>query len=381
MWVPMNNFGSNEDIKEMDSNPMVKPSPNQFQDCNTDEVSLLGMLTVILRYRHLVIIMPVLFFILVIGYTTLKERKYSASASFIPETSETRISLASSFAGQLGIGVPDGTPGQSSAFYADLVKSREILKEVVETSYSITTDAGRLDGNLIEILYVRGDTYEEQREEATKKLEESISVITERETGVVTISVTTKWASLSERITQRILDLLNIFNLERRQSRAGAERDFIEERMVEIKSELLESENQLQEFLQQNRQFAESPELNFIHDRLQHEVSMRQEVVISLTQAYEQARIDEVRDTPVITLVERPDVPVYPDSKHILINGLLAIIAGIMLGVFLAFGNDFIRKGKERDINEFEQFVILKKRALEDLRRPWRFFKKPHREI
>ena len=379
--VSMNKVGSNEEIQGMDSNSMKKLPPNLYQDKDSDEVSLLGILTVILRFRHVVVLMPALLFILLVGSTLLKERKYSAFASFVPETSEAGISLSSSLAAQFGIGVPSGTPGQSSAFYADLAKSREILQAVVENIFSINTDAGKLDGNLIDIFSARGITHEEQLEGTIKKLKEAMSVNIERETGVVTISVTSRWASLSTQINQRILDLLNLFNLERRQTRAGIEREFISERMGEVKSELRESEDLLQEFLQQNRQFAESPELNFVHDRLQREVVMRQTVVTSLAQAYEQARIDEVRDTPVITIVERPNMPVFSDSKHLIITGILAVIAGLMLGIFFAFGYELVRKGKEENIGEFDQFYILKKRTLEDLRRPWKLFKKPSTEI
>jgi len=89
-----------------------------------------------------------------------------------------------------------------------------------------------------------------------------------------------------------------------RQSQAAAERGFTEERMAEAQEELRAAENELQRFLQNNRQFQNSPELVFQHDRLQRRVAMRQQVYTSLVQSYEQARIDEVPNTPVITVVE-----------------------------------------------------------------------------
>ncbi len=45
----------------------------------------------------------------------------------------------------------------------------------------------------------------------------------------------------------------------------------------------------------------------FEHDRLERPVSMRQELVTAMAQAYEQARVDEVRNTPVITVIDQPE--------------------------------------------------------------------------
>ncbi len=52
----------------------------------------------------------------------------------------------------------------------------------------------------------------------------------------------------------------------------------------------------------------------------------------TLLQDYEQAKIDAVRDTPVITVVAPPYVPVFPDSRRL---GTLTIV-GAFIGVFIA---------------------------------------------
>ena len=45
----------------------------------------------------------------------------------------------------------------------------------------------------------------------------------------------------------------------------------------------------------------------FGHDRLERQVSVRQELVTAMAQAYEQARVDEVRNAPVITVIDQPE--------------------------------------------------------------------------
>ena len=112
-----------------------------------------------------------------------------------------------------------------------------------------------------------------------------------------------------------MLDLLDSFNLETRQPQAASERRFVEERLGQAKDELLDAEDRLLTFLNQNREFQNSSQLSFEHDRLLREVRLRQDVVTSLTESHEQARIEEVRNTPVITIVQAPELPALPTDE------------------------------------------------------------------
>src|SRR5207245_1274848 len=108
-------------------------------------------------------------------------------------------------------------------------------------------------------------------------------------TGVVRLAVTLRDPGLAAQVNQRLLDLLNEFNLRSRQTRAGQERQFVQQRLDEVRSDLGKAEDQLADFMRRNRQYASSPELSFQHDRLFREVSMQQQLFVSLAQSYEQA--------------------------------------------------------------------------------------------
>jgi uncharacterized protein involved in exopolysaccharide biosynthesis len=207
---------------------------------------------------------------------------------------------------------------------------------------------------------------------ALRRLRGMISTELDRPSGVVTFEVETHDPELSALISRRLLDLLNRFNLETRQSQAAAERRFTEVRLSEAKEELLEVENRLQAFLEVNRDLGTSPLLRFRQERLEREVSIRQAVVSALAQNYEQARIDEVRDIPVITVVEEAQAPALPDSRMLLLRGILALIAGALLGSLLAFFLAFVRASQTDTADELEEFRQLKRATARDIRRPWR---------
>ena len=69
-----------------------------------------------------------------------------------------------------------------------------------------------------------GATHRARRDAAAKQLLESIDVTVGRETGTVGLDVTTPWAELSAQVAARMVQLVSDFNLNRRQTKAGAER-------------------------------------------------------------------------------------------------------------------------------------------------------------
>ena len=186
---------------------------------------------------------------------------------------------------------------------------------------------------------------------------------------------------MSAQIVQRLLDIVNTFNLESRQTQAQAERRFEEDRLAQARQELRDSEDRMQLFLQSNRDFQNSPQLQFEQGRLQRDLTVRQQVVLSLAQSYEQARIAEVRNTPVITVVEHPAPPVLPDPRRLLLKGLLGLVGGALLGALGALWRDLLGRSRDADPDEFAAFISLRHAAVADAQAVWTAVKRPFRAL
>lgn len=340
-------------------------------DAAGSEISLIRLLNIVLANRSLVVACALALFVLAVGVTLVLPRTYSVESSFTPQSERLPSNLAG-IAAQFGVSLPSADAGASPDFYVELLESRRILGETIKTQYTFPTDTGEVRGTLMDILEIEGETEGERQEMALRRIRSMISAELDRPSSVVTFEVETYHPQLSAKIAQRLLDLLNQFNLQTRQSQASAERRFTEKRLAEAKQELLEVENRLQAFLEVNRDVGTSPLLRFRQERLEREVSIRQAVVSALAQNYEQARIDEVRDIPVITIVEAPEAPALPDSRMLLLRGLLALIAGALLGALLAFFLTFLRATRTDTADELDEFRRLKRATAHDIRRPWR---------
>lgn len=342
-------------------------------DNPASEISLIRLINIVLANRTLVAFSAAVLFLLVVGITFALPRTFTVGASFTPQSERLSSNLAG-IAAQFGVQLPSADAAASPDFYVALIESRRILGETVKTQYTFPTDTGQVSGTLMDILEIEAETEGEREDLALKAIRGMVEAEVDRPSGVVWFEVKTLNAELSHQISRRMLDLLNRFNLETRQSQASAERVFTESRLAEAKEELLEVENRLQGFLEVNRDIGNSPLLRFRQDRLEREVSIRQAVVSALAQNFEQARIDEVRDIPVITVVEAPEVPALPDSRRLLLKGLLALIAGALLGALLAFFMTFVRSSRTDTADELDEFRRLKRATAHDIKRPWRLF-------
>lgn len=335
-----------------------------------DDVAILNFANLLLRRRDTVLGWMLVGTLLAAGIALLGKRTYTVTAAFMPQ-SKRGVSGLSGIAAQFGIALPLGESGTTPAFYVDLINSQPLLGNLVDTRFSYAADSGKASGNLVELYHSRGRTAPLRRDAAIRRVEKNVNAVAQPKTGLVHLEVTAMNPDLATQMTRRIIDLVNTFNVETRQSQAAAERRFAELRKAEVAADLRAAEDRLQSFMQRNRDYRNSPELSFQQDRLSRAVSMEQQVYNSLAEAYEQAKLEEVRDTPVLTVVEAPTPPVRPDSRGVIKKGLAGLLVGGVIGVLVAFLREAATRLNSQGQPEVGEFRRLAQGLRNDLRRPW----------
>ena len=352
----------------------VSPAPNEYSELvgpDDGDVSLVSFLTLLLRRRATIVWSSILCAVLFTGYSLIGDRTWTTSASFFPQGKKAGGNL-SALAAQFGVGVPNGDANESPNFYADLVKSRAILATIVDSSVLLQPGGPRAD--IAEAFKIKETDPLVRRDMAIKSLNGAINVATNAKTGVVTMRVSTYSAPLSASISAKLLDLLNRFNQDTRRGQASAEREFTEQRLAVVKKELREAEDAQTSFLRTNR-VATAAQLQAEQNRLDSEVRLQRELYTNLAKSYEQAKIDEVRDTPVITVVERPEIAARPDTRGIVTKALASLVAGFLFGVILALILEgFSTQPGSRSAAQ-EEFRRLGGATLRDMRKPWRLLR------
>lgn len=325
-----------------------------------EAVSLLAVGTAVLRRRRLIIALGLLGGIAGLTAALLSSRVYSASATFIPEEPDSKLPSGLSLAaGQLGIKIPSGGGGWGPPVYAELLKSRALLQPIAKQTLNVSELGRRV--SLMDLLKVKPASAPLRLERTVRALKKKVVVTEDKKLSAVKLTVTTKWPSVSFAVANSLVAGVNQFNLESRKTQAGAERRFVETQALDAERALRDAENRLQEFHKRNRGGVfGSPELALEKDRLEREVTLRQQNYTSLTQSREEAKISEVRNTPVITVIEQPQIPVLPEPRHSVTKALLGGIAGGMIGVviaFLSYGFSGARAAPTEEAREFFELV------------------------
>lgn len=351
-----------QDSRELVTHESPQSSP--------ERVSLWQLMGMLLRHRILLFLVTSgvtvagLILIVVASLTP----QYTAEASFLPEESATGGNNLNSFARQLGFSASvEGGLG-SPQFQARLLESRRLLGEVARAQVTAQTDSGRVSGPLMNIVNPGQADPELQRVQTIGWLREHVETEVDNSTGVVEVAATADSPSLAHSVLSRLLDLTAEMNVSMRQAQATAEREFIQEQLAARRAELKAAEDSLQQFLQNNRQFQDSPELLFIHDRLQRTVMMRQQIVTSLAQSLEQARIEEVRNTPALTLLDAPEMPLRPDGTGWPVKVVLLLIVAVTLGVLTALARGLVEAQRKADLEAYQEAAALFQEAKKDIR-------------
>jgi hypothetical protein len=309
---------------------------------------------------RLVVTVPVVFATLMGAQSLLKARTFVARAAFVSsETSNSTGSLGALSAVASQLGVPGlaalagggSTANSSPGFYGDLLVSSTLLHEIVTAKYDAPADGpyeGRaFSGTLVEYFDPKGLTAVDREISVMKQFaSQNLIVAADRTTGIIRLEVRTKNRILSGLVARRMLDLVNEFNLKRRQTQQGAERDFDARRAAASLDSLRAAEAALAAFRTTNIDFSHSPALTNHEAELQRRITLAQQIYTTIAQRYEIANVEAVRNTPVVTVLDAPEGLVEARPKFTVAFTLGAFLVGLLLASAIAFRRERAAAGR-----------------------------------
>ncbi len=342
---------------------MTAPSSDRKPVHGDDQVSLEAWGSVVLRWRRTILALGLSGAALGLAIGLLSRRVYVSGASFIPESSETGMSGAgisglALAASQFGIRVPTGGSAWGPPVYVELLRSQALLEPLALDTVAVAEQGGQRVA-VMDLLEIPVLPPAQRTERAVLALRKIVMASENKQLNGVQMTVTTPWPSVSLALAEKLVSGVSQFNLGKHKSQAAAERQFVEAQAAEAERDLRAAEDRLQSFLQRNRIVTGSPELTFPQDRLQREVALRQAVYTSLMQSLEEARIREVRDTPVITVLESPRLPATAKARRAVLKGVMGglLLAGV--GFLIAFIGDGVAGSRRATSEQSREFFQL----------------------
>lgn len=337
--------------------PTIETPPARPAAATTGVLHFSDILAFVLRHIRLLVFLPLGTAVTIAALFLLTGRPYSAHSAFALATSATNMSRFAGLAAQFGMSFGN-RPSESVDFYGVLLKSGDVLREVVLSEYTLVEGPDTVRGTLLDLIPNKGKTDERRIAIAIRQLRKNVAVSTDMFAGTVSLKVTNSNAALAEQINRRLLDIANAYNVERRKKMAADEREFFEARVQDAQEELYEAEKALETFMAENRAYSSSPTLMAEAARLQRRVDLRQQVYTSLVQAYDQARVDEVRNTASISVVETPEGTARPATRL-----LFVLFAGGFIGGAIALSlsglREFMDRQRANDPDRYQELEAL----------------------
>jgi len=301
-----------------------------------EEIDLFEYLSIIKKRIKFVIVVFFIAVILSLIYSFVAKKKYVADASVLPSFEEEREPSLGTFTGlAASLGFANFQTKSSSELYPKILESRPIIYSLLEKQFRDTKNNN--NALLLDLIKNREKTREKRLQKGYKNMRKMINTNLDDKTGIVSIFVETDRNWLSKAIADTLIELLINYNKQTRTSKARENRIFIEEQLGKAEEAFNIADEKLTEHRKKNRKIEDSPELTRERGRLQLEYDFCRQNYINLKDEYEMAVLREVKDTPIINVLNTPIVPQYKSKPN---RGLIVVISsgiGLIFGIIGAF--------------------------------------------
>jgi len=279
--------------------------------------------------------------------------RYESVAIVLPE-SRTQSQLGGnlgSLAGLAGglVGAAGGGGIQSPKLYADLVRTDGVIDDVLARQLTSVPRWGARAPTLLEWLELGGKTHGDSLYDARRYMLRRVTTEPNRETGTVTIRVTLNSPRAAAEVARWFVSELDQFNNYRRQTGARNRRKFLEGRIAELEGERRAVTDSLKAFYEANREYENAPALRFESRRREARLDQVEEVLTGVRRDFENARTEEVNDTPLLTVMQQPTLPErrsFPQRKLLLV---LAAVVSVLIGMGIAYLLESVRRWNRTD--------------------------------
>jgi uncharacterized protein involved in exopolysaccharide biosynthesis len=323
------------DPKTKQELPPVRPSWDLLQE----------ILAALWHDRRLIVGGSLLAAVAVLLVSLLFPRYYRSTATILPELDKNKYAGMAQLQGLASLaGLSAGTT-DLSRLYPAIASSDAVLRSVILQRYRTAAFADSVD--LIRYFALDEGSEEKNLDEALKGVRNLLGVSIDTKTSIVTLWVEMREPQLAADVLNAIIRQVDAFMRLKRTTSASEQARWIGERLTQVEPELKQAEEALKDFREKNRRVMDSPELLLRQERLIREVTIRSTIAVELKKQLELAKIEEIRNIPIVNVLDAGFAPVRKERPHYGINTILAFTAALLvLGVYVLRGRQFARQAQ-----------------------------------
>jgi len=352
----------------LDQDSYVAPQPSTSQaDIGplTKELSVLDGLYVLAKRSRMIVLLTLIGIGLGVVVAITTPAEYTSSAVLMRETQRESSGGSLAALRGLGLNLGESQSGLTIAAYPNVLESHEVHSILLEEAFSLASGervtflayvqnkvpsslSGRLRrmfrsdreqcgaeraNPVVDTLSV---AYTCEQQKAMESMSEMIRVDADAETGLMTLSVIAQDPVLAASLAGRLVEELQTRVQSLLTQKAREDHEFIRERTVGAEADLRSARALLARFEDRNRGLT-SAQLLAERDRLRDEVNFATDVFSQYQSELKQAEIEVQRASPVITVLDRPVVPLLPTRPRRKVIVLIGALFGLAMSLILAF--------------------------------------------
>lgn len=318
-----------------------------------DQLTFLSVLNFILRNIKSMLVLGIIFGAIVMVSALMAPPTYTSTAIVSAGENDSPGRL-------LGLSLP-GSSGKSPQYYVDLMTSPAVLEPLVERKYQ--TAPGKPPQTLVEYFAGASASTPAGKAMAMDELAGRIRPKISQNGNWITVRVVAETPQLAAQLAEAVLAQVDAFNSEVRKAQSLTDRQFAEERLLEIGAEVRAAENRLQAFRESNRDISFSPALTIQQERLENDVATRRALYSTVLQTYDREKMNAVRETRLLMVIGRPTVPFAPDPKSPGRAAILGIFGGMVLASAIALWREYLARIRAEGSAEYGEFSALRERV------------------
>jgi uncharacterized protein involved in exopolysaccharide biosynthesis len=259
--------------------------------------------------------------------------RYASTARFTINTAqESPTGGLAALARQSGLSLSQGGAEGSLDYWQQIVAGRAVRELVLARGLDVRRSGGNQHIDLIKWYHLEGLRGDTAREAALSALARNLSAGVDSRANILSLVATDRDPVVAAALAAATLEELNAFNTETRQSKARQNRVFVEQRLRDANTDAIQAQERLTGFYTANRNYQSSPALVATEARVRRDAENKAQVYQTLVLEFEQARIQEARDLPALTVIERP----VPAIRRVSPNRPALLFMGLILGTALA---------------------------------------------
>ena len=322
-------------------------------------ISLLHLFLILFKNLKLLLVLPSIVAIISILYALFfTSPSYLSKSTFITSSSSDKNTELLGLASNFGVSMPFQN-SIANWSYIDIVNSKSIKKKLLTDNFTLFE--GGNPEKLFNILNpaisndVSGIKYQEILYNTIETLSNMIEI--DKIGGLFELKVSASSPILASAINFKILEALEKHQQNYNEIRTSTTRIFIEERLIEAKQDLASSEEKLTKFRANNRLILESPELHLKQERMSRDITVKLGVFTALKQQLETLKIEELKDSDYVIILDEPSMPIYPYSPDKKLIVIINTLLGIFFVLIIIFLKEYYRALSIEDKAELRKII------------------------